>query len=113
MDITKFCAPGDIRHYVHKPMRHEGYLYATTGHIAVRIEDDPAIEAEPMPANLLDVIRDQVKADEHEDAQSIFDAEFALMTGELLRLLPAVVAAMGGEIVEFSGKPACGRSAGT
>ncbi len=52
MDITKFCAPGDIRHYVHKPMRHEGYLYATTGHIAVRIEDDPAIEAEPMPANL-------------------------------------------------------------
>ena len=48
--------------------------------------------------DFLDVIRDQVKADEHEDAQSIFDAEFALMTGELLRLLPAVVAAMGGEI---------------
>lgn len=46
----------------------------------------------------LDVIREQVKADEHEDAQSIFDAEFALMTGELLRLLPAVVAAMGGEL---------------
>lgn len=48
--------------------------------------------------DFLDVIRDQVKADEHEDAQSIFDAEFALMTGELLRLLPAVVGAMGGEI---------------
>ena len=48
--------------------------------------------------DFLDVIRDQVKADEHEDAQSIFDAEFALMTGELLRLLPAVVAAMGGEL---------------
>ena len=48
--------------------------------------------------DFLDVIRDQVKADEHEDAQSIFDAEFALMTGELLRLLPAIVAAMGGEI---------------
>lgn len=37
-------------------------------------------------------------ADEHEDAQALFDAEFALMTGELLRLLPAIVAAMGGEI---------------
>ena len=48
--------------------------------------------------DFLDVIRDQVKADEHEDAQSIFDAEFALMTGELLRMLPAVVAAMGGEL---------------
>lgn len=48
--------------------------------------------------DFLDVIRDQVRADEHEDAQSIFDAEFALMTGELLRLLQAVVAAMGGEL---------------
>ena len=37
-------------------------------------------------------------ADEHEDAQALFDAEFALMTGELLRLLPAIVAAMGGEL---------------
>ena len=130
MDITKFCATNDPRSYMHKPMRHDGYLYATNRHIAVRIADDPAIEAGPMPQNLeaghlpiklamtfddrlsfvltergeikrldfLDVIRDQVKADEHEDAQSIFDAEFALMTGELLRLLPAVVGAMGGEI---------------
>lgn len=48
--------------------------------------------------DFLDVIRDQVKADEHEDAQALFDAELALMTGELLRLLPAVVGAMGGEI---------------
>ena len=48
--------------------------------------------------DFLDVIRDQVAADEHDDAQALFDAEFALMTGELLRLLPAIVAAMGGEI---------------
>jgi recombination associated protein RdgC len=48
--------------------------------------------------NFLDVLRDQVAADEHEDAQALFDAEFALMTGELLRLLPAIVAAMGGEL---------------
>ena len=48
--------------------------------------------------DFLDVIRDRVAADEHEDAQALFDAEFALMTGELLRLLPAIVAAMGGEL---------------
>lgn len=47
----------------------------------------------------LDVVRDQAKADEHEDADALFDAEFALMTGELLRLLPALVDAMGGELV--------------
>lgn len=48
--------------------------------------------------DFLDVIRDRVAADEHEDAQALFDAEFALMTGELLRLLPTIVAAMGGEL---------------
>ena len=48
--------------------------------------------------DFLDVIRDQVAADEHEHAQALFNAEFALMTGELLRLLPAIVAAMGGEL---------------
>lgn len=48
--------------------------------------------------DFLDVIRDQVAADEHEDAQALFDAEFALMTSEVLRLLPAIVAAMGGEL---------------
>lgn len=46
----------------------------------------------------LSVIRDQAATDEHEDAQALFDAEFALMTGELLRLLPAIVAAIGGEL---------------
>jgi recombination associated protein RdgC len=49
--------------------------------------------------DFLDVIRDQAKADEHEDAQALFDAEFALMAGELLRLLDAMVAALGGELV--------------
>lgn len=48
--------------------------------------------------DFLDLIRDQINPDDHDDAQALFDAEFALMTGELLRLLPAVVAAMGGEL---------------
>ena len=63
MDITKFCAPGDIRHYLHKPMRHEGFLYATNGHIAVRVADDPAIEAEPMPANLQNSVLQKMATD--------------------------------------------------
>lgn len=66
MDITKFCATNDPRSYMHKPMRHDGYLYATTGHIAVRIADDPAIEARPMPQNLQNGIL-QKMADYTED----------------------------------------------
>ena len=49
--------------------------------------------------DFLAVIRDQAKADEHEDAEALFNAEFALMAGELLRLIPALVDAMGGELV--------------
>lgn len=49
--------------------------------------------------DFLDVLRDQAKANDIEDAAALFNAEFALMTGELLRLLPALVDAMGGEIV--------------
>lgn len=66
MDITKFCATTDPRHYLHKPMRHEGYLYATTGHIAVRIADDPAIEAEPMPQSLQNSILQKMAEDTEE-----------------------------------------------
>lgn len=63
MDITKFCTTNDPRPYMHKPMRHDGYLYATNGHIAVRIEDDPAIEAEPMPANLQNSVLQKMATD--------------------------------------------------
>lgn len=48
--------------------------------------------------DFLDLIRDQINPDDHDDAQALFDAQFALMTGELMRLLPALVDAMGGEI---------------
>lgn len=68
MDITKFCATNDPRSCMHKPMRHEGYLYATTCHIAVRIEDDPAIEAEPMPANLQNGVLQNMATDTTERA---------------------------------------------
>lgn len=46
--------------------------------------------------DFLDLVRDQ--AADAEDAAALFDAELALMTGELQRLLPAVVEALGGEL---------------
>ncbi len=45
--------------------------------------------------DFLDVVRDQV--DSTEDAEAVFDAEFLMMTGELARLLPAIIETLGGE----------------
>jgi recombination associated protein RdgC len=45
--------------------------------------------------DFLDVVRDEVSNED--DAEALFDAEFALMTGELARLIPALVEALGGE----------------
>jgi recombination associated protein RdgC len=47
----------------------------------------------------LDVVRESITDEDREDAQALFDAEFALMAGELLRLLDATVEALGGELV--------------
>lgn len=54
--------------------------------------------------DFLDVVRDQLDG-QGEDAEAVFNAEFALMTGELGRLLPAVVEALGGEL-KASASPA-------
>jgi hypothetical protein len=44
--LKRFCQKirGHRAHLSH-PMRHDGYLYASTGWIAIRVEDDPSIEA--------------------------------------------------------------------
>ncbi|MHB1116764.1 recombination-associated protein RdgC [Sideroxydans sp.] len=42
----------------------------------------------------LDLLKDQADSDAQDDA---FDADFALMTGELKKLLPAIIEALGGE----------------
>ena len=47
----------------------------------------------------LDVVRESIAPDDQGDAQALFDAEFALMAGELMRLLDAMADALGGEII--------------
>lgn len=46
----------------------------------------------------LDILKEEAEASA-ETADEQFDADFALMTGELARLLPAIVTALGGERV--------------
>jgi recombination associated protein RdgC len=52
--------------------------------------------------DFLDVVREQLD-DKETDARAMFDAGFALMTGELRVLLPALVEALGGELVPAKG----------
>lgn len=64
--------------------------------------------------DFLDVVCEQLGSD-HDDAAALFAAEFALMTGELLHLLPAIVEALGGELAAEAapgtGQPAADRAA--
>lgn len=46
--------------------------------------------------NFLDVAREELSNED--DAEALFDAEFALMAAELSRLLPALTEALGGEL---------------
>ncbi|WP_275100118.1 hypothetical protein [Sedimenticola hydrogenitrophicus] len=43
--LSRFCGKNDIREYLNTPLRKGGYLYASNGHIAVRVVDEPAVEA--------------------------------------------------------------------
>lgn len=49
--------------------------------------------------DFLDVVKESLEAADTEDAQALFDAGFALMSGELRRLLPALLEALGGETI--------------
>ena len=48
--------------------------------------------------DFLDVVKEKVEESGAEDARALFDAGFALMTGELGQLLPALLEALGGEL---------------
>ncbi len=43
----------------------------------------------------LDLIKDQADVNSEDDS---FDTDFAIMTGELKKLIPSVVDALGGEV---------------
>ncbi|MCL2161206.1 MAG: recombination-associated protein RdgC [Betaproteobacteria bacterium] len=45
--------------------------------------------------DFLDIVREELGNED--DAEALFNAEFALMTGELVRLLPMLIEALGGE----------------
>ena len=47
----------------------------------------------------LDIITEPLRTMSDADAEAVFEAEFALMTGELSHLINAVVLALGGELV--------------
>jgi len=45
----------------------------------------------------LDLVAEQAEQQSQQNEEDIFDSEFAIMTGELARLFPALVEALGGE----------------
>jgi len=48
--------------------------------------------------DFLDVVKEQLDESDADDARALFNAGFALMTGEITRLLPALAKALGGEM---------------
>ncbi|MCC4116376.1 recombination-associated protein RdgC [Aromatoleum toluclasticum] len=93
--------------YVHHPLEGDevrGHL--TAGKLPTRLAltfDDRVSfvlteKLEIKRIDFLDVVKEKLDEMGAEDARALFDAGFALMTGELQRLLSAVVEAMGGEL---------------
>ncbi len=56
--LKKFCAVSDIRHYLMAPIRRDGRLFATNGHILVSIPDNPEIKAGKEGPNLAKFIKE-------------------------------------------------------
>jgi hypothetical protein len=44
LDLQQFCSTDTFRFNLHKPFRRNGHVYATNGHILVRVADDERYE---------------------------------------------------------------------
>lgn len=54
--ISKFCGHNELRTWMNEPNRAGGYLYATNGHVAIRMPDDPSIDAADLaPISMMDL----------------------------------------------------------
>jgi recombination associated protein RdgC len=95
--------------YVHHPLEGEVLTREVRGHLEAgklptrlaltfdeRVSFILTDKLELRRVDFLDVVRDQ--AEDTDDAAALFDAEFSLMSGELVRLFPALVEALGGEL---------------
>jgi recombination associated protein RdgC len=96
--------------YVHHPLEGEKLTEEVRGHLeagklpirlALTFDDRLSFvltdKLEIKRLDFLDVVRDQIDG-EADDAAALFDAEFALMSGELAHLFPALVEVLGGEL---------------
>lgn len=62
MNLLDFCDSTDPRSYIQKPFYANGYLYATNGHIAVRVDNNPEIESITAPSNLAETINKYINS---------------------------------------------------
>ena len=44
--LNQFCAKNDVREYMMRPLRREGFIYATNGYVAIRVPDDANLDAD-------------------------------------------------------------------
>lgn len=50
MNLLDFCDSNDPRTYIQKPFYANGYLYATNGHIAIKVDNNPEIDIDSIKA---------------------------------------------------------------
>ena len=44
--LNEFCVKNDVREYMMRPLRREGFIYATNGYVAIRVPDDASVDAD-------------------------------------------------------------------
>ena len=44
--LNQFCAKNHVREYMMRPLRCDGFIYATNGYVAIRVPDDTNLDAD-------------------------------------------------------------------